>query len=147
MSYSVENTGEGTEMTAEEIARRLGDLPDLVNDNAALVRRGRTLSGEFLVQADELPVHIRVHEGRIEMVETGPFRMRAWRFAIKADAAAWARHWEAMPAPGYHDMIAMTRLGVARIEGDLQPLMAHLRYVKEVLAAPRATSGLSARRG
>ncbi|MEQ8584616.1 MAG: hypothetical protein RLO01_05765 [Thalassobaculaceae bacterium] len=124
-------------MTAEEIARTLERLPELVNDNAPLIRRGRTLTGEFLVQADAVPVHIRVCEGRIDAVETGPFRMRSWRFAIKADASAWARHWEAMPAPGYHDVIAMTRLGVARLEGDLQPLMAHLRYVKEVLAAPR----------
>lgn len=135
------------EMTADEIALRLGHLPDLVNGNVALIRCGRTLTGEFLVQADDLPIHVRVCEGRIDAVETGPFRMRAWRFAIKADASAWARHWEAVPAPGYHDMIAMTRLGVARIEGDLQPLMAHLRYVKEVLAAPRATPGPQAGRG
>lgn len=125
------------EMTADEIAHRLGHLPELVNGNAALIRRARTLTGEFLVQADDLPIHVRVCEGRIDAVETGPFRMRAWRFAIKAEADAWARHWEPMPAPGYHDVIAMTRLGVACLEGDLQPLMAHLRYVKEVLAAPR----------
>jgi hypothetical protein len=31
----------------------------------------------------------------------------------------------------------MKKLGVARVEGDLWPLMAHLRYVKDVLAAPR----------
>ncbi|WPZ32531.1 hypothetical protein T8K17_14910 [Thalassobaculum sp. OXR-137] len=124
-------------MTGEEIARILERLPQMANENSNLIRRGRTLSGEFLVQADDVPVHIRVHEGRVEAVETGPFRMRAWRFAIKAEASAWARHWEPMPAPGYHDVIAMTRLGVARLEGDLQPLMAHLRYVKEVLALPR----------
>jgi hypothetical protein len=31
----------------------------------------------------------------------------------------------------------MKKLGVARVEGDLWPLMAHLRYVKDVLAVPR----------
>jgi pimeloyl-ACP methyl ester carboxylesterase len=124
-------------MSADNVARELGRLPELVNANAPLVRRGRTFSGEFLVQADEVPVHVKVAEGRIISVETGPFRMRAWRFAIKAEASAWARHWEAVPVPGYHDVIAMTRLGVARLEGDLHPLMAHLRYIKEVLAAPR----------
>jgi hypothetical protein len=31
----------------------------------------------------------------------------------------------------------MKKLGVARIEGDLTPLMANLRYVKDVVAAPR----------
>lgn len=128
-------------MSADNVARELGRLPELVNANAPLVRRGRTFSGEFLVQADEVPVHVKVAEGRIISVETGPFRMRAWRFAIKAEASAWARHWEAVPVPGYHDVIAMTRLGVARLEGDLHPLMAHLRYIKEVLAAPRDMAG------
>jgi hypothetical protein len=42
-----------------------------------------------------------------------------------------------VPRAGYHDLFALTRFGHARIEGDLQPLMANLRYVKDVLAAPR----------
>ena len=46
-----------------------------------------------------------------------------------------------MPAPGYHDLCAMTKSGTARIEGDWLPLMTHLRYVKELLAAPRALTG------
>ncbi len=126
-------------MTADEVAAVLQRLPELVNGREPLVRRGRFFSGEFLVEADGVPVHVKVIEGRVEAVETGPFRMRAWRFAIRAEADAWGRFWEPVPAPGYHDVIAMCRLGVARLEGDLQPLMANLRYVKDVLAAPRGT--------
>lgn len=128
-------------MNADEVAAVLARLPELVNRRAALVQRGRFFSGEFLVEADRVPVHVRVHEGRVEAVETGPFRMRGWRFAIRAEADAWLRFWQPFPAPGYHDLIAMTRLGVARLEGDLQPLMANLRYVKEVLESPRGTLG------
>ena len=128
-------------MTGEEVAAVLARLPELVNARAPLVNRGRFFSGEFMVEADAVPIHVKVQEGRIAAVETGPFRMRAWRFAIRADADAWLRFWEAVPAPGYHDVIAMCRLGVARLEGDLQPLMANLRYVKEVLEAPRGTVG------
>jgi hypothetical protein len=29
------------------------------------------------------------------------------------------------------------KIGEARIEGDLQPFMANLRYLKEILVAPR----------
>ncbi|HEY9566867.1 MAG TPA: hypothetical protein VIR38_02155 [Thalassobaculum sp.] len=126
-------------MNAENVAAVLAQLPELVNGRAPLVRRGRFFSGEFLVEADRLPVHVKVCEGRIEAVEAGPFRMRGWRFAIRADADAWLRFWEPVPVPGYHDIIAMARLGVARLEGDLQPLMANLRYVKDVLASPRGT--------
>jgi hypothetical protein len=47
------------------------------------------------------------------------------------------RYWEPVPAPGFHDLFALTKGGHARVEGDLQPLMANLRYVKDVLTLPR----------
>ena len=48
--------------------------------------------------------------------------------------------WATVPAPGYHDLFAMAKFGHARIEGDLRPLLANLRYIKEVLEAPRGRS-------
>ena len=36
---------------------------------------------------------------------------------------------------------ALVHRGVASVEGDLQPLLANLRYIKEVLAAPRGLAG------
>jgi hypothetical protein len=39
--------------------------------------------------------------------------------------------------PGYHDLFAMKRHGIATVEGDLYALMTNLRYVKELIAAPR----------
>lgn len=119
------------------MARVLDRLPDLVNGDAALVRRGRLCSLTFLVEVGETAWLVTVREGRIERVERGPFLMRDWRFAVRAPEDAWRRFWEPVPAPGYHDLFAMTKAGHARVEGDLQPLMAHLRYVKDVLAAPR----------
>jgi hypothetical protein len=112
-------------------------LPDLVNADAALVRRGRYLTVTFLVEAGDTEYLVRVTEGRIVAVEPGPFLMRSWTFALRASDEAWRRFWEPVPGPGYHDLFAMKKLGVARIEGDLVPLMANLRYVKDVLAAPR----------
>ncbi len=112
-------------------------LPDLVNADPALVRRGRLLSTTFLVGVDDTEWLVTVQAGRVERVERGPFLMRAWSFAVRAPEAAWRRFWEATPAPGYHDLFAMKKAGHARIEGDLVPLMQHLRYVKDVLAAPR----------
>ena len=68
----------------------------------------------------------------------GSALLRPWCFAISASAQAWTRHWEMYPQPGGHDIFAMTKIGEARIEGEIQPLMANLRYIKEVLAKPRA---------
>jgi hypothetical protein len=120
----------------------LEGLAELVNRDEALVRRGRYLSTTFLVETGETAWLITVIEGHIARLERGPFLMRQWRFAVRAPAEAWRRFWEPLPPAGYHDLFAMAKHGHARIEGDLQPLMANLRYVKEVLEAPR-----EARRG
>lgn len=115
----------------------LEGLAELVNANEAVVRRGRYLTTTFLVEAGETAWLVTVIEGRIARVERGPFLMRRWSFAVRAAESAWLRFWEPVPAPGYHDLFAMAKAGHARIEGDLQPLMANLRYIKDVLEAPR----------
>jgi hypothetical protein len=112
-------------------------LPDLVNADDGLVRRGQRLTTTFLLAVDDTEYLVHVAAGRLAAVERGPFLLRSWSFAVRASADAWARFWQPLPEPGYHDLFAMKKLGVARIEGDLWPLMTHLRYVKDVLAAPR----------
>jgi hypothetical protein len=112
-------------------------LPEWVNTDAALVRRGRYFSATFLVEVGETSWLVSVHAGRVERVERGPFLMREWAFAIRGSADAWRRYWEPVPPPGFHDLFALTKGGHARVEGDLQPLMANLRYVKDVLTLPR----------
>ena len=124
-------------MAESDVHTRIAALPELVNADALLLRRGRYLTTTFLVEMDEVQYLVRVVEGRIASVERGPFLMRPWSFAVRASADAWRRFWEPVPAPGYHDLFAMKKLGVARVEGDIVPLMANLRYVKDVLAAPR----------
>ncbi len=119
------------------MAAVLTRLADWINADAALVRRGRFLSTTFLVEVGDAGWLITVHDGRIERVERGPFLMRAWSFAVRAPADAWRRFWAPVPAAGFHDLFAMTKFGHATVEGDLRTLMAHLRYVKDVLAAPR----------
>lgn len=115
----------------------LEQLADLVNRDAALVRRGRHFTGAFLVEARPRNWLVYVLRGRIERVEAGPFVMPSWRFALRADEASWQRFWQPRPAPGDHDLLALVRRGLMKFEGDLQPLMANLLYIKGVLEAPR----------
>ena len=111
-------------------------LPELVNADPALVRRGRFMREEFLLAVGDQPWRVTVDAGTVA-VTAGPRLLRSWRFALSASAEAWAEHWRRHPRPGFHDIFAMAKRGEARIEGDLLPLMQNLRYVKEVLAAPR----------
>ena len=117
----------------------LEGVADLVNADSDLVRRGRFLTTTFLVDVGATSYLIRVLEGRMARVERGPFLMREWSFALRASEEAWRRFWEPVPAPGYHDLFAMSKGGHARVEGDLVPLMANLRYINDVLAKPRPT--------
>jgi hypothetical protein len=120
-----------------EVDRVVTGLPDLVNADAGLVQRGQPLTTTFLLAVGDTEYLVHVASGRLGAVERGPFLMRSWSFGVRASVDAWERFWQPLPEPGYHDLFAMKKLGVARVEGDLWPLMAHLRYVKDVLAAPR----------
>lgn len=112
-------------------------LAELVNGDPAIVRWGRHMNETFLVEVGDRQYLVTVRAGRVESVEQGPFVMRSWRFAIRARRECWERFWAPVPAPGWHDLFALLRRGDVAFEGDQRVLMAHLLYVKLLLAAPR----------
>ncbi len=116
-------------------------LPELVNKDERLVWRGRFLTVDFLIQVGDHSYLVSIQSGRITSMERGPFYMRPGRFAVRAPAESWEKLWEPVPGPGYTDILGVMKRGEARIEGDLQPLIANLRYIKEVLATPRRLKG------
>ena len=122
-------------MNSSEVMTR---LPDLVNQDTALVRRGRWLSNVFLVEAGTTQFLVQVDKGRLLSVEHGPFVMPSWSFAIRASEPVWQRFWQPLPAPGDNDIFALRKTGEMSVEGNLQPFMANLIYIKQVLATPRA---------
>ena len=133
---------EGAEETEDtdgtgEIARVMENLPGWVNGDAALVRRGRFVEVDCLIEAGGVPFYLSIREGRITRMERGPALMRPWRFCIGVSAEGLRRFWAPVPEPGWHDLFALTKRGEAVLEGDLGPLMANLRYFKELLATPR----------
>ena len=112
-------------------------IAQLVNEDAAIVRWGRHMNETFMVEVGEQQYLLAVHGGLIQSVDKGPFVMRPWRFAIRAKAECWQKFWQKIPAPGWHDLFALLRRGEVVFEGDQRVLMAHLLYLKLVLAAPR----------
>jgi hypothetical protein len=120
-----------------KLADRFARLPALLEDDADLIRRGAFFDARFQVRIGDIPFDIVMAAGRIAAFERGPFVMRTWRFAVRGTAEAWAQHWQPMPDRGWHDIFAMTKRGAMTIEGDLQPLMANLQCIKDLLALPR----------
>jgi hypothetical protein len=112
-----------------------------VNGNERLVHRGRYVAVRLLIDLTDEHWLIDICAGRIVSVKRGPFVMPAWTFALRAPREEWDRFWEARPRPGSHDLFAMLKRRVLRVEGDLHPFMANLLYFKEVLASLRSAEG------
>lgn len=116
----------------------LESLPALVNGNTALVRRGRYLNDDFMIEIGAQPYYVSIDRGRIASLQRGPLLMRSWSFAIRGREEAWETFWRPLPPPHFHDIFALAKHGEFRIEGNFQPLLTNLLYFKGLLAAPRA---------
>jgi hypothetical protein len=121
----------------DRLAAAFEQVPRLLDGDPGLIRRGAFFDARFQVGIGAIPFDVIVTAGKIISLERGPFVMRSWRFAVRGSAEAWGRLWQPMPDPGWHDLLALTKRGCVVLEGDLQPLMANLQYVKDVLVLPR----------
>lgn len=120
-----------------ELAARFADaIPRRVNADARLVGRGRTLNTHCLVQIGAKPFLLDIEAGRVLECRAEP-PPGSWDFAVRGSLQAWAGLWQDPPPPGWHDIFALSKRGEMSFEGNLQPFMAHLQYMKDVLALPR----------
>jgi hypothetical protein len=113
------------------------ELAETVNADSELVRRGRYVSLDFLVGVGETDYIVAVREGCITAIGARRLPMDSVCFAIRADREVWDEHWKPIPRRDRHDLFSMVAAGLATLDGDLLPLMQHLQYFKDVLAAPR----------
>ena len=108
-----------------------------LNADVALVRRGRFIDLDFLLGIATETHYLTISAGRLSSIVPGPVLMQSWEFAIHIDGEAWKEFRRPVPKRNYHDIFAMCKQGTARIEGNIHPLMANLRYFKELLAHGR----------
>jgi hypothetical protein len=91
----------------------------------------------MLIEAGEERRLVRIREGAVSEVATDGLLMSNFTFALRAPREAWEKFLAPRPPPGFTDVFALQRKKLLRIEGDLHPFMANLRYFKDVLAAVR----------
>jgi len=116
----------------DSLAARIATLPERVNGDATLLRRGRFLTTVWQLLVGDGSFLVRIVDGRI--AETRRGGMATGDFAMIAEPAVWRRLLVAAPPPGDHDFLAFFKRKELRIVGDLHPLMSHLLYFKGVLA-------------
>ena len=124
--------GEQAELTA--LFER---LPELVSGDSDLVRRGALCNAELEAGIGEVMYYLKIAAGRVTALERQSGPTRPWQFALRATTEAWQKFWMPVPEPGWHDLSALTKRGVARLEGDITPYMTHLQFFKDVFASPR----------
>lgn len=118
-------------------ADRFASLPALLVADGDLGRRGRWVKVECRVDIGQEPFFLAIDEGRLAGFERGARLMRSSAFTVRATDQAWSQLWQPVPAPGWHDLFALTKRGVASLDGDLRPLLQNLQFFKDLLALPR----------
>jgi hypothetical protein len=122
----------------ESVARRLVEALERWRTEDAIMPASRSgLNASCLIEVGRTSVFVRIVDGAPIAVDTETKLMRSWDFAIRASAEVWEAHWQAIPAAGDHDIFALAKSKRLTVEGNLQPLMAHLFFFKALLAAPR----------
>ncbi len=122
----------------EELCARFEEaIPGRVNSDQHLVWRGRTLSADCVVQIGSVPFLLQIERGTVRECRRGVPLMHPWAFALRGSARGWAAFWQDPPAPGWHDLFALTKRGEFMLEGNIHPLMAHLQFFKDVITLPR----------
>lgn len=117
--------------TFKQIQSRLERTPHLL-------RLGWLFSETVLIEVEGDEYYLTFETGRIVSVDQGPSRKTPWRFALRTDAEALEKFWQARPEPGFHDIFGLVKIGRGRIDGDILSLVKNLRFFKEVLGLARA---------
>ncbi|WP_108259426.1 hypothetical protein [Mangrovicoccus ximenensis] len=103
-----------------------------------LLRLGALFSETVLVEVGGDEYYLAFDRGHLVSVTGGPSKKTPWRFALVTDREALETFWQPLPPPGFHDIFAMAKIGRMKMLGDMLALVKSLRFVKEVLAIPRA---------
>ncbi len=121
-------------------AGRFAALPQLLAPDMDLQRRGRWLTADCRIDVGREPFFLSIRDGALASFERGPKLMRSTAFTFRASDEGWTAFWQPVPEPGWHDLFALAKRGVASIDGDLRPFLQNLQYFKDLLALPRRAS-------
>ena len=118
----------------EEIQRR-------VNADQALQHRGRWVNLTFVFGIGDDDYLITISAGKITDIRQRLLPTDTGSFSIRASKDSWDKHWQVTPQRDYHDIFAMLPKQIARIDGELLPLMQNLQYFKDIIAKLRDGKG------
>ncbi len=115
----------------------LKEMQAQLNATPHLLRLGRLFTETVQLRVDGDEYYLTFDKGQLTQIAEGPSRKTPYRFALITDADALTRFWQPRPAPGFHDIFGLVKIGRGRIEGDILALVKNLRFFKEFMALAR----------
>ncbi len=97
----------------------------------------RVLNARCVVGVGEAMFLLEFECGRLAACRRHAGLLVTYDFAVLGSEAAWNSLWSDPPPPGRQDLFGLYKTGEIRLEGRLEPFMAHLQYLKDLLASPR----------
>lgn len=85
-----------------------------------LLRFGRLFPEAVLLQVDADEIYLTFEKRHLVQIARGPSKKPPYRFAFHTDADALARFWEYRPAPGFHDIFGLVKIGRTRPLSDVR---------------------------
>lgn len=119
----------------------LKTMQEALNGTPHLRRLGRLFSETVLLGVDEDEYYLTFEKGELVDISEGPSRKTPYRFSYHTDKDALQKFWEPLPAPGFHDIFGLVKIGRGRIAGDILVLVKNLRFFKEFMMLPRDMKG------
>lgn len=115
----------------------LTQIVDCVNNDKALVHRGRYVSLTFQLGISNDDFLVTIVKGRVTDIQSRRLSTETGVFSVRAEFLHWRKFWQPIPPRDYQDLFSMLPKQYARIDGDVLPLMQNLQYFKDVLACGR----------
>jgi len=113
--------------------RRLSD------ENPTIQAMGKYFTCSYMLDMADFKTIIRMHDGKVDEINTDPAPLDAYDFAIRAGRETWRKFGTKTPPPMCHGIWAATFREDMKLEGDLLALMQNLRNITVQIELLRQT--------
>lgn len=107
-----------------------------LSNDRQFARTGRAFDATVRFDFGDTAYALTIEEGDVVTVHEDPTFV-SWNFAVRAPESTWEELLSENPRPQYHDLLAVWLRGNARLEGDLETAIQHLRPLKRMIVVFR----------
>ena len=100
---------------------------DLTNSDETIGAMAKYYTCSFMFDMEKAKVIIEMHDGKVKNINTNPYPLDHYDFALRASANTWKEFGQPMPKPMYHGIWSASFLRDLKIEGNHLVLMKNLR--------------------